>query len=135
MIKTQQEIKFKGDLKLSLEKNEKKTEIIIRIDSLSKTLEKGLYKTNSIDQLLDSKNKISLVFDDIESLNNLEFVIQKAKEELSNMLSVQKETPPNTKAELDMINAYLQKTFSIILDDAISAEEKIAYLKNITGKV
>ena len=40
MIKTQQEIKFKGDLKLSLEKNEKKTEIIIRIDSLSKTLEK-----------------------------------------------------------------------------------------------
>lgn len=135
MIKTQQEIKFKGDLKLSLEKNEKKTEIIIRIDSLSKTLEKGLYKTNSIDQLLDSKNKISLVFDDIESLNNLEFVIQKAKEELSNMLSVQKETPPNTKAELDMINAYLQRTFSIILDDAISAEEKIAYLKNITGKV
>ena len=86
MIKTQQEIKFKGDLKLSLEKNEKKTEIIIRIDSLSKTLEKGLYKTNSIDQLLDSKNKISLVFDDIESLNNLEFVIQKAKEELSNYL-------------------------------------------------
>ena len=135
MIKTQQEIKFKGDLKLSLEKNEKKTEIIIRIDSLSKTLEKGLYKTNSIDQLLDCKNKISLVFDDIESLNNLEFVIQKAKEELSNMLSVQKETPPNTKAELDMINAYLQKTFSIILDDAISAEEKIAYLKNIIGKV
>ena len=135
MIKTQQEIKFKGDLKLSLEKNEKKTEIIIRIDSLSKTLEKGLYKTNSIDQLLDSKNKISLVFDDIESLNNLEFVIQKAKEELNNMLSVQKETPPNKKAELDMINAYLQKTFSIILDDAISAEEKIAYLKNITGKV
>lgn len=135
MIKTQQEIKFKGDLKLSLEKNEKKSEIIIRIDSLSKTLEKGLYKTNSIDQLLDSKNKISLVFDDIESLNNLEFVIQKAKEELSNMLSVQKETPPNKKAELDMINAYLQKTFSIILDDAISAEEKIAYLKNITGKV
>lgn len=135
MIKTQQEIKFKGDLKLSLEKNEKKTEIIIRIDSLSKTLEKGLYKTNSIDQLLDSKNKISLVFDDIESLNNLEFVIQKAKEELNNMLSVQKETPPNTKAELDMINAYLQRTFSIILDDAISAEEKIAYLKNITGKV
>lgn len=135
MIKTQQEIKFKGDLKLSLEKNEKKTEIIIRIDSLSKTLEKGLYKTNSIDQLLDCKNKISLVFDDIESLNNLEFVIQKAKEELSNMLSVQKETPPNTKAELDMINAYLQRTFSIILDDAISAEEKIAYLKNITGKV
>lgn len=131
MIKTQQEIKFKGDLKLSLEKNEKKTEIIIRIDSLSKTLEKGLYKTNSIDQLLDSKNKISLVFDDIESLNNLEFVIQKAKEELSNMLSVQKETPPNTKAELDMINTYLQ----VILDDAISAEEKIAYLKNITGKV
>lgn len=130
MIKTQQEIKFKGDLKLSLEKNEKKTEIIIRIDSLSKTLEKGLYKTNSIDQLLDSKNKISLVFDDIESLNNLEFVIQKAKEELSNMLSVQKETPPNTKAELDMINTYLQ----VILDDAISAEEKIAYLKNITGK-
>ena len=135
MIKTQQEIKFKGDLKLSLEKNEKKTEIIIRIDSLSKTLEKGLYKRNSIDQLLDDKNKISLVFDDIESLNNLEFVIQKAKEELSNMLSVQKETPPNKKAELDMINAYLQKTFSIILDDAISAEEKIAYLKNITGKV
>lgn len=134
MIKTQQEIKFKGDLKLSLEKNEKKTEIIIRIDSLSKTLEKGLYKTNSIDQLLDSKNKISLVFDDIESLNNLEFVIQKAKEELNNMLSVQKETPPNTKAELDMINAYLQRTFSIILNDAISAEEKIAYLKNITGK-
>lgn len=131
MIKTQQEIKFKGDLKLSLEKNEKKTEIIIRIDSLSKTLEKGLYKTNSIDQLLDDKNKISLVFDDIESLNNLEFVIQKAKEELSNMLSVQKETPPNTKAELDMINTYLQ----VILDDAISAEEKIAYLKNITGKV
>lgn len=131
MIKTQQEIKFKGDLKLSLEKNEKKTEIIIRIDSLSKTLEKGLYKTNSIDQLLDCKNKISLVFDDIESLNNLEFVIQKAKEELSNMLSVQKETPPNTKAELDMINTYLQ----VILDDAISAEEKIAYLKNITGKV
>lgn len=131
MIKTQQEIKFKGDLKLSLEKNEKKTEIIIRIDSLSKTLEKGLYKTNSIDQLLDSKNKISLVFDDIESLNNLEFVIQKAKEELSNMLSVQKETPPNTKAELDMINTYLK----VILDDAISAEEKIAYLKNITGKV
>lgn len=131
MIKTQQEIKFKGDLKLSLEKNEKKTEIIIRIDSLSKTLEKGLYKTNSIDQLLDSKNKISLVFDDIESLNNLEFVIQKAKEELSNMLSVQKETPPNTKAELDMINTYLQ----VILDDAISAEEKIAYLKNIIGKV
>lgn len=131
MIKTQQEIKFKGDLKLSLEKNEKKTEIIIRIDSLSKTLEKGLYKTNSIDQLLDSKNKISLIFDDIESLNNLEFVIQKAKEELSNMLSVQKETPPNTKAELDMINTYLQ----VILDDAISAEEKIAYLKNITGKV
>lgn len=130
MIKTQQEIKFKGDLKLSLEKNEKKTEIIIRIDSLSKTLEKGLYKTNSIDQLLDSKNKISLVFDDIESLNNLEFVIQKAKEELNNMLSVQKETPPNTKAELDMINTYLQ----VILDDAISAEEKIAYLKNITGK-
>lgn len=135
MIKTQQEIKFKGDLKLSLEKNEKKTEIIIRIDSLSKTLEKGLYKRNSIDQLLDDKNKISLVFDDIESLNNLEFVIQKAKEELNNMLSVQKETPPNTKAELDMINAYLQRTFSIILDDAISAEEKIAYLKNITGKV
>lgn len=135
MIKTQQEIKFKGDLKLSLEKNEKRTEIIIRIDSLSKTLEKGLYKTNSIDQLLDCKNKISLVFDDIESLNNLEFVIQKAKEELSNMLSAPKETPPNTKAELDMINAYLQKTFSIILDDAISAEEKIAYLKNITGKV
>lgn len=131
MIKTQQEIKFKGDLKLSLEKNEKKTEIIIRIDSLSKTLEKGLYKTNSIDQLLDSKNKISLIFDDIESLNNLEFVIQKAKEELNNMLSVQKETPPNTKAELDMINTYLQ----VILDDAISAEEKIAYLKNITGKV
>ena len=131
MIKTQQEIKFKGDLKLSLEKNEKKTEIIIRIDSLSKTLEKGLYKTNSIDQLLDSKNKISLIFDDIESLNNLEFVIQKAKEELSNMLSVQKETPPNTKAELDMINTYLK----VILDDAISAEEKIAYLKNITGKV
>lgn len=131
MIKTQQEIKFKGDLKLSLEKNEKKTEIIIRIDSLSKTLEKGLYKTNSIDQLLDDKNKISLVFDDIESLNNLEFVIQKAKEELSNMLSVQKETPPNTKAELDMINTYLQ----VILDDAISAEEKIAYLKNITGKI
>lgn len=131
MIKTQQEIKFKGDLKLSLEKNEKKTEIIIRIDSLSKTLEKGLYKTNSIDQLLDSKNKISLIFDDIESLNNLEFVIQKAKEELSNMLSVQKETPPNTKAELDMINTYLQ----VILDDAISAEEKIAYLKNIIGKV
>ncbi len=130
MIKTQQEIKFKGDLKLSLEKNEKKTEIIIRIDSLSKTLEKGLYKTNSIDQLLDCKNKISLVFDDIESLNNLEFVIQKAKEELSNMLSVQKETPPNTKAELDMINTYLK----VILDDAISAEEKIAYLKNITGK-
>lgn len=135
MIKTQQEIKFKGDLKLSLEKNEKKTEIIIRIDSLSKTLEKGLYKTNSIDQLLDCKNKISLVFDDIESLNNLEFVIQKAKEELSNMLSAPKETLPNTKAELDMINAYLQKTFSIILDDAISAEEKIVYLKNITGKV
>lgn len=131
MIKTQQEIKFKGDLKLSLEKNEKKTEIIIRIDSLSKTLEKGLYKTNSIDQLLDCKNKISLVFDDIESLNNLEFVIQKAKEELNNMLSVQKETPPNTKAELDMINTYLQ----VILDDAISAEEKIAYLKNIIGKV
>lgn len=131
MIKTQQEIKFKGDLKLSLEKNEKKTEIIIRIDSLSKTLEKGLYKTNSIDQLLDSKNKISLIFDDIESLNNLEFVIQKAKEELNNMLSVQKETPPNTKAELDMINTYLK----VILDDAISAEEKIAYLKNITGKV
>ena len=131
MIKTQQEIKFKGDLKLSLEKNEKKTEIIIRIDSLSKTLEKGLYKTNSIDQLLDSKNKISLIFDDIESLNNLEFVIQKAKEELSNMLSVQKETPPNTKAELDMINTYLK----VILDDAISAEEKIAYLKNIIGKV
>ena len=131
MIKTQQEIKFKGELKLSLEKNEKKTEIIIRIDSLSKTLEKGLYKTNSIDQLLDCKNKISLVFDDIESLNNLEFVIQKAKEELNNMLSVQKETPPNTKAELDMINTYLQ----VILDDAISAEEKIAYLKNITGKV
>lgn len=135
MIKTQQEIKFKGDLKLSLEKNEKKTEIIIRIDSLSKTLEKGLYKTNSIDQLLDDKNKISLVFDDIESLNNLEFVIQKAKEELSNMLSVQKETPPSKKAELDMINAYLQKTFNIILDDAISTEEKIAYLKNIVGKV
>lgn len=135
MIKTQQEIKFKGDLKLSLEKNEKNTEIIIRIDSLSKTLEKGLYKRNSIDQLLDDKNKISLVFDDIESLNNLEFVIQKAKEELSNMLSVQKETPPNTKAELDMINTYLQKTFNIILNDAISTEEKIAYLKNIIGKV
>lgn len=135
MIKTQQEIKFKGDLKLSLEKNEKKTEIIIRIDSLSKTLEKGLYRRNSIDQLLDDKNKISLVFDDIESLNNLEFVIQKAKEELSNMLSVQKETPPSKKAELDMINAYLQKTFNIILDDAISTEEKIAYLKNIVGKV
>lgn len=135
MIKTQQEIKFKGDLKLSLEKNEKKTEIIIRIDSLSKTLEKGLYKRNSIDQLLDDKNKISLVFDDIESLNNLEFVIQKAKEELSNMLSVQKETPPNTKAELDMINTYLQKTFNIILNDAISTEEKIAYLKNIIGEV
>ena len=135
MIKTQQEIKFKGDLKLSLEKNEKKSEIIIRIDSLSKTLEKGLYRRNSIDQLLDDKNKISLVFDDIESLNNLEFVIQKAKEELSNMLSVQKETPPSKKAELDMINAYLQKTFNIILDDAISTEEKIAYLKNIVGKV
>ena len=84
-----------------------------------------MYKTNSIDQLLDSKNKISLVFDDIESLNNLEFVIQKAKEELSNMLSVQKETPPNTKAELDMINTYLQ----VILDDAISAEEKNCLFK------
>ena len=116
MIKTQQEIKFKGDLKLSLEKNEKKSEIIIRIDSLSKTLEKGLYRRNSIDQLLDDKNKISLVFDDIESLNNLEFVIQKAKEELNNMLSVQKETPPNTKAESDKTSVYrpcLQNSRSI----------------------